>query len=507
VPSWRAPWSLACGISGLGRDVQEVEGVVMSIRRRPVGVSARAQRGQAIIWLIGVMGATAAVVYGVYNVTQITVGKEKTVNAADTAALAGSKVEARMLNLMAYNNRSMISNEVALVQFASLDDWLGYIAKTSKNFGSVLRWIPYLNYLGALLQQAGTYLEYARNYGTTYAIDGMSAIMEGEKAALKIAHGLMSKVGWEVAKEAAMATVAANRTNFNGHDDAGLVTIPRADQLLFNPLPPGKNVYAWANFTHLYSGTDRDDVATVIQDSRDQWSTNRPGSTVLQAAHFNVGVAAGGLTKLGPTILKDYDHWQTEDTLEAWTKIPFLSRKYLPIGWGRTNVTTDGNDEGKMAPGRTAQSDAQNAEKTHRIWTGMPSIYDLTRYSRFQDEQNAYVDFIMVVARNQSANLTTSQLNMGTDAGVSPIGASNMDERLASDRVAAIGYAQAIFERPASTSGDRTGSSLFRSDTSKEYGSLYSPYWEARLAPVTSGLKLSVYTALGLNTTLSFYTP
>jgi len=69
-----------------------------SIGARPL---ARTQRGQALIWLVGIMAAAVAVLYGIYDVTQVTSGKQKAVNAADSAALAGATVEARLLNLMA----------------------------------------------------------------------------------------------------------------------------------------------------------------------------------------------------------------------------------------------------------------------------------------------------------------------------------------------------------------------------------------------------------------------
>jgi hypothetical protein len=326
----------------------------------------------------------------------------------------------------------------------------------------------------------------------------MIVATEGTKIVLGGAHDILHFGGWEVAQEAAMDTIAANRANFNGHDDAGLRDDPTATKVMI-----GRNTYEWVNFTRKYSGNDRDDVAKVIQDSRDQWSTNRPGQWYM---NFSPGIGVG-VTKLGPTLLVDYDHWQTEDTWESWIHIPGSGTKYKTIGDGRTNITTDGNDKGVMKPGHTGQKDARNDEKTHREWTGMPSLYDLERYDNVKKQQAAHVEFAMVVVRDKSANLTTSKLQMGHDPGGSPIGASNMDERLEGDRVAAVGKASATFVRPASNSGDKTGKSLFRSDSSKEYGSLYSPYWEARLATVDSGLKLSAYSALKIKAKLSFWTP
>ena len=52
-------------------------------------------RGQAAIWLLGTLAASAAVMYAVFNTGQVIVGKQRAVNAADAAALAGATAEAR----------------------------------------------------------------------------------------------------------------------------------------------------------------------------------------------------------------------------------------------------------------------------------------------------------------------------------------------------------------------------------------------------------------------------
>ncbi|MBW8893202.1 MAG: hypothetical protein JF617_14130 [Burkholderiales bacterium] len=96
-------------------------------------------RGQAAIWLLGTLAASAAVMYGVFNTGQVIVGKERAVNAADAAALAGATAEARLLNLMAYANRGVIANEVFLAQLLSMESWVQYLGRTSRR-RSWTRW-------------------------------------------------------------------------------------------------------------------------------------------------------------------------------------------------------------------------------------------------------------------------------------------------------------------------------------------------------------------------------
>ncbi len=97
-------------------------------------VKSRRPRGQAIIWLLATLAASAAVMLAVFNTSQITVGKQRAVNAADAAALAGATAQARLLNLMAYTNRSVIANEVFAAQMLSMESWLQYVDNSSKNY-------------------------------------------------------------------------------------------------------------------------------------------------------------------------------------------------------------------------------------------------------------------------------------------------------------------------------------------------------------------------------------
>ena len=123
----------------------------MSKRTSAARATGWRQRGQAVIWLLGTMAASAAVLYGVFNVGQLHAAKEKTVNAADAAALAGATVEARMLNLIAYNNRSMMANEV-LMGIAQHRVMARLLPQAVPKLGIVvLDFIPVLDVVGAFL--------------------------------------------------------------------------------------------------------------------------------------------------------------------------------------------------------------------------------------------------------------------------------------------------------------------------------------------------------------------
>jgi hypothetical protein len=151
--------------------------------------------------------------YGVYNLSQLNAGKEKAINAADAAALAGATVEARALNLIAYNNRSIIANEVFLVQLASMQSWLWYVHTTSENIGTILEYIPYLNIIGAILVEIGEIAGEASDY-TGEIIDVYIPTLEMFKTLFSGAHAALRFLGGALAEDAADEIVSANRTTF-----------------------------------------------------------------------------------------------------------------------------------------------------------------------------------------------------------------------------------------------------------------------------------------------------
>ena len=117
------------------------------------------------------------------------------------------------------------------------------------------------------------------------------------------------------------------------------------------------------------------------------------------------------------------------------------------------------------------------------------------------------MQFTVVVNRDQSANLTTQKLKMQPTEGPGPLGSPNMPERLQGDRLSAFGNAKTFFERPQRGIGDRTAAALLRVDSAKEYGQLFSPYWEARLTPLDRNARWELYGFMGINPALSELTP
>lgn len=457
-------------------------------------------KGQAVIWLLGTMAASVAVMYGVFSVGQVTSAKQKTVNAADAAAMAGATMEARALNLMAYNNRAIMANEVFLVQTVGMQGWLQYIRYTAKNIEPYARWIPYAGpYLSRVLKLVEEFAEISET-AVGYAADAQALYLEGLKFTMGLSHGALTTLLSPLADRAAGDVAAANKVAFGDHLDGGHSADGR-------PLVRGftfiKNGEAWVDFTRRYTSDDdrRNYAKDVLMRSRDQFTgRDRPGAWWMEPPTEPVM----GFDKRGGTDLKGLDQWESQDTYEYWHwglcgKPPLPCKEYEAIGWGRSNADDSGSKGSTWSPGRDAQRNARKEGDTHGEWTGVPKFYDI------KDRDAAHratlgVDYVVAVKRDRGANLTTSTMNMGVKTD-SPAGSPEMQEKLLGEQTSSIGKARVFFERPSSAIGDWTASSLYRHDSAKEYGSLYSPYWQVRLTDISRAEKIGYLTALGMSPT------
>lgn len=477
-------------------------------RRQALG---RRMRGQALIWLMGTMVASAAILYGVFNTSQMTVGKQRTVNAADAAALAGATVQARVLNLAAYNNRAMMANEAFLIQMLSIESWLQYFSTTADNFGTVADvvgiFIPPVKIIGTILDKLGDVAEEVHDV-LVDVDDVMIAALEASKLAIGGAHIAVVEAGGLLAEDAATKIVEANRTHFGTHEDVG-VEIDKRPAVRAATL--ALNLKDWAAFTTRYTGNKRTDAKEVLLASRDRFSTDRPGEWWT---NLDVGIA--GTEKRGGSQLKGFDRWETQDTLELWEKVPCKSgfcKEYQPIGWGRSTADMKGSKGDMWAPNRTAQKLAYNDAENHggnspdlRNWSGVPSVYDISDKTA-KSRATLGVDFLIATRKTRAAVLTTQQVGMGSES-LANTGSGHMPERLEADQYTALAKARVFFERPQrGLANDKTASSLWRDDSAKEYGSLFSPYWQARLTDLTKEEKAGLLIAMGMLPDKVLYTP
>jgi hypothetical protein len=86
------------------------------LNRAQSGQSSAAQRGQVLIFCLGMLIAGAGVLILMFDTTQVVTAKSRLVQAADASAYSAAAWRARVFNYIAYSNRAIIAQEISVAQ-------------------------------------------------------------------------------------------------------------------------------------------------------------------------------------------------------------------------------------------------------------------------------------------------------------------------------------------------------------------------------------------------------
>lgn len=106
------------------------------------------QNGQALVLVMALVLIASVVLFMVFNSGRAVNEKINLVNAADAAAYSGAQIAARQLNFMAYTNRAMIANELAIGHMYSYQMEVDIVSQgltaVTGFLDALLGWIPIL---------------------------------------------------------------------------------------------------------------------------------------------------------------------------------------------------------------------------------------------------------------------------------------------------------------------------------------------------------------------------
>jgi len=95
-------------------------------------------RGQALIFGLVFLSCAGLVVIMLFNGSMLAITKSQLQNAADAGAYSAAVLQARDANFSAYTNRAMIANQVAVAQFVSMKSYFEDAAQTKRRANSTL---------------------------------------------------------------------------------------------------------------------------------------------------------------------------------------------------------------------------------------------------------------------------------------------------------------------------------------------------------------------------------
>ena len=395
-------------------------------------------RGQiAPVALFGVLIASTVLVM-MYNLGQKITERSQVANAADAAAYSAGVWTARHLNFMAYTNRAMIANHVAVGHFVSYVSWVRYIDDSIGYVDRITQFIPYVGQYVDVVERIAGEVRKATEREASVVVPAIDAWNANFRAAqLEVQASLALNNLQEVMQHTARAYDPAIRVNdreeFQALPDElhAVVELQLLGQLAAVPL-----------FVRRYSAADdrgslRELVAASQRSNGDiqRWITGERG--------WRENLALAQIRKQGSTTVNQSaarSDWRASDQLQYRTRGLFGWHSWRRVG---------------------AHASTASATEFAANYSGVPTYYNIS------GEPGDHSLRIAAIATKRQSQVATAHL----------MGMGNHQQPLAVAAVAKVEFRQRTGGAFSALPGKQT-----------EYANLFNPFWEAKLAALDSGL-------------------
>jgi hypothetical protein len=390
-------------------------------------------RGQiAPVALFGVLISSAALVV-MFNTGQKVTERSLVANAADAAAYSGAVWTARHLNFIAYSNRAMIANHVAVGHFVSYVSWVRYINDSIEAIDRVTQWIPYVGQYVDMAEQISAQVRDVTEQSAEIAVPALDAWNANIRAAQVEAH---ASLAFRNLQSLMAQTGRAYDPHILINDNNALSRMPEELRALLETQLMTQSAAVPTFIRRYTAGRDSNSMQQLVDTSLranadlQRWIVGERG--------WRENLLAAQLRKRGTTSLSQTENgadWRAEDQLQHRTRGLFGWRSWQRIG-----------DRVSTASAREFDSD----------YSGVPNYYNVSGQPGDTSLR------IAAIATKAQARVATADLLAMTSA----------DQPLA---VAAV--ARVEFRRPRGSAFASIG------ERRHEYANLFNPFWEAKLAP------------------------
>lgn len=431
------------------------------------------QTGQVLPLAMVLLVAVAAIVFFMFNSGQLVQEKIRITNTADAVAYSAGVFEARVLNYDAYTNRAIIANEIAIGHAVGLASWAKYAGTTADTIAPYMYLIPYA---GPAIASALNDVRDAMDVYTPLLAATVTlhdAAINALAASQLVVHGPGNAVAL-AGRKALMDEVAEKND-----PEVKVDVLPVADD--------------FAGFSQRYASRDeRKRMGRLVYDSRDAFLRSRNWNFGLVVLCFGVELRKRGSTELIDLV----DGWKSMDTLSAhhYRIRRFRCRRSEnPLGYG-TAFSDDSLDDSaySYAGSRNtnprasymAEYNVADGFEPPTLGSGaIPAYHELSEKVLKQDDPRTALTIRVSKAR-------AAQAFSGGSGTIQPRGSLDLYQgALAKNESAAVAKVEVYFERPDGKN------KLFNKE---ETGSLFNPYWQARLAPVSAGERALAQVRQGL---------
>lgn len=428
------------------------------------------QHGQVLPLALVLLVAVAATTFYMFNSGQLVQEKLRLTNTADAVAYSAGVFEARMLNYDAYTNRAIIANQIAIGQAVGLASWAKYMGTSADNIGPYLYLIPHVGpALKAAMDHVASIMEIF-----TSALAAAIPLHDTAIQALALSQQVMHGPGDSVALGNRLAVM--QRVARENDPEAVVDPVPISDDFI--------------GFTRNHeSREERRRMGRVVSDSRESF---------LRSRNWNFGlvVLCTGiqLRKRGGTELIDLaDGWKSMDTLSAHRyRIRRFScrRSERPIGYGTAFSDEELPDSaysysGSRSTNPRASRRADSGEGIAEGFDPAPSTIGGGAIPTFKELSSRALEMDDPVTQLtiRVTKAAGDQRYSGGASRIRPQGRLELyDGAHSGGQSAAAARVEVFFERPDASNP--------RHPDRNELGSLFNPYWQVRLAPITPAERL-----------------
>ena len=498
---------------------------------------ARRARGQALILAVLSLLVFCIGVLVLFNTGQTVNKKVQLNNTADAAAYSAAVQQARAFNMVAYMNRAQVANEVAIAQMVSVHSYMNYLITGTKNAKNTIQVIAAIAditvvgiEIGAALQEVVTALGEVKTVLVETrdlmqpALSGLIALASGANRAYSEASLLMID-GQSLEIPLVVNTVIKENTKgASGSTDKeaslNAKSVAVLEQQVVQAMGYAKrySIPKGSVTSQPRRTAEADRFVNVVMEARDGFSANRAGSTWI-------------LHRYGGTDLVGYNRWVALDTLGLHFRF-LLVKKDVPLAWGGAAAVMSGqpqfsrvanpginngagwtspypHDKGRKDPYGGALTDGNKAQKGARdnalsdpadpknkailngyeglqAYNDVPNGKALAPYS--EDNSTDVGPIFSVLVEQAMTDVRTSDniQGMGGTHDGTALDISAPD-KAQNNKMSALASAQVYFSRPRE---------LFPRNIDPDYrelGSLFSPYWQARLVDTPTTVKAEVF--------------
>lgn len=502
------------------------------------------QKGQSLVFITVTAVVVLLAMLMTFNVGQLSYHRIKLQNTADAAAYSAALTQARDLNFTAYMNRGVIANQVAVAQLVSLTGWARNFDDTyNGEFATISETLADLSTISAMwtvpfngLKSASSVIKGILDPVAGPAVKALDYLIDALRLASKTYHyAILASIPFETIPN----VIKANEPDASISLLGGLALTASALQNLgfvkeFSPSERKDGVDRMANVTEastdlFYKNRSLPPIWPIpILIDPTRLVTYGVGPLLMMQFH-----SGGGTLKTNAGNSTDHlKGWSSLDAtglfvimcvtvpvLGVPVPIPFPLPP-LPAGrgaaiagssnWASSNGLMPTNNFAHRNADNTATDSAAavaygaahfNPMTAIPAWiqvgegpgtnldsrAGLRDYLDLagnvdgtTSKQALKDakaannNQNIRAPAWVLEIERKNSTLTTSTTSDYTIGGGKD-GQLYLENKMKDDKLRALSKAEAYFSRPKS---------LFaRSDGMTEWGSLYSPYWQARLLP------------------------